>query len=109
MSAMLRSSRKTDRLRSQKRMQAARDLGCAICKNPIADAHHLRTIGHTRAMSLKNGDDFTIPLCREHHDELHNFGDEELFLALHGVDAALILRQLNGGEDDIPSEGAAEA
>lgn len=90
-------------------MQAARDLGCAICKNPIADAHHLRTIGHRRAMSLKNGDDFTIPLCRKHHDELHYFGDEKLFLALHGVDAALILRQLNGGDDDISSEGEAEA
>lgn len=59
-------------------------------------------------MSLKNGDDFTIPLCRRHHDELHNFGDEKLFLALHGVDAALILRQLNGGDDDVSGEGKAE-
>lgn len=59
-------------------------------------------------MSLKNGDDFTIPLCRKHHDELHNFGDEELFLALHGVDAALILRQLNGDGDEFPSEGSAQ-
>lgn len=92
--------RKTDRLRSKKRMQAARDLGCCICKNPAADAHHLRTIGHPRAAALKNGDDYTIPLCRKHHDELHNFGDEALFLSLHGVDAELILRQLNGGNDD---------
>ena len=87
-------------------MQAARDMGCAICKSPVADAHHLRTIGHHRAMSLKNGDDFTIPLCRKHHEELHNFGDERLFLALHGVDAELILRQLNGGDNDVSSEGS---
>lgn len=92
--------RKTDRLRSKKRMQAARDLGCCICKNPVADAHHLRTVGHKRAASLKNGDDYTIPLCRKHHDELHNFGSEELFLSLHGIDPMLILRQLNGGDDD---------
>lgn len=92
--------RKTDRLRSKKRMQAARDLGCCICKNPAADAHHLRTVGHKRAASLKNGDDYTIPLCRKHHDELHMFGDEELFLSLHGIDPMLILRQLNGGDDD---------
>lgn len=100
--------RKSDRLRSKKRMQAARDLGCAICKNPIADAHHLRTIGHTRAMSLKNGDDFTIPLCRKHHDELHCSGDEKLFLALHGVDVVRILQELNGGSNDVSSEGPAE-
>jgi hypothetical protein len=92
--------RKSDRLRSKKRMQAARDLGCCICKNPVADAHHLRTVGHRRAASLKNGDDYTIPLCRKHHDELHMFGDEKLFLALHGVDVVEILRQLNGGQDD---------
>ena len=92
--------RKSDRLRSKKRMQAARDLGCCICKNPVADAHHLRTVGHRRAASLKNGDDYTIPLCRKHHDELHMFGDEKLFLDLHGVDVVEILRQLNGGQDD---------
>lgn len=98
----------SSRLRSKKRMQAARELGCAICKNPVADAHHLRTIGHRRAMSLKNGDDFTIPLCRKHHDELHAFGDEKLFLALNGVDVVQILRQLNGGDGEFSSEDKAE-
>jgi hypothetical protein len=28
------------------------------------------------------------------------FGDEKLFLALHGIDVVEILRQLNGGQDD---------
>ena len=92
--------RKSDRLRSKKRMQAARDLGCCICKNPVADAHHLRTVGHRRAASLKNGDDYTIPLCRKHHDELHMFGDEKLFLDLYGIDVVEILRQLNGGDNE---------
>lgn len=96
------------RLRSKKRMQAARDLGCCICKNPAADAHHLRSVGHPASAALKNGDDYTIPLCRKHHDELHNFGDEEIFLALHGIDVMLILRQLNGGSDDIQGEGSSE-
>lgn len=94
------SVRKTDRLRSKRRMQAARDLGCCICKSPVADAHHLRTVGHRRAASLKNGDDYTIPLCRKHHDELHMFGDEKLFLDLHGIDVVEILRQLNGGDNE---------
>jgi hypothetical protein len=57
-------------------------------------------VGHRRAAALKNGDNYTIPLCRLHHDELHMFGDEKLFLDLHGIDVIEILRQLNGGQDD---------
>lgn len=87
------------RFRSKKHMAKVRAMGCCICKNPVADAHHLRTIGHMRAAALKNGDDYTIPLCRKHHDELHNFGDEKLFLDLHGIDANLILRQMKEDGD----------
>jgi hypothetical protein len=54
-------------------------------------------VGHKRAAALKNGDDFTIPLCRKHHDELHAFGDEKLFLDLHGIDALSILAEIKGG------------
>lgn len=90
-------------------MAKVRSLGCCICKNPVADAHHLRTVGHRRAAALKNGDDFTIPLCRKHHDDLHMFGDEKLFLALHGIDAVLILRQINGDGDELPSQTATQA
>ena len=81
-------------------MAVVRSHGCCICRNPVADAHHLRTVGHKRAAALKNGDDFTIPLCRKHHDELHAFGDEKLFLDLHGIDVIEILRQLNGGDNE---------
>jgi hypothetical protein len=51
--------------------------------------------------ALKNGDDFTIPLCRKHHDELHAFGDEKLFLDLHGIDAKVVLAQIKEGKDDV--------
>jgi hypothetical protein len=54
---------------------------------------------------MKNGDDYTIPLCRKHHDELHMFGDEKLFLDLHGIDAKLILNQLKDGKDGTDREG----
>lgn len=56
---------------------------------------------------MKNGDDFTIPLCRKHHEELHLFGDEALFLALHGVDHMLILAQMKG-EYNVQSESESE-
>lgn len=87
------------RLRSNKRLQKARDMGCAIC-GQRADAHHLRIVGHQRAGALKNGDDYTIGLCRRHHEELHMFGDEQLFLDMHGVDWQKILTKLNQGDGD---------
>lgn len=81
-------------------MATIKSRGCCICKNPVADAHHLRIIGHKRGMSVKNGDDYTIPLCRRHHDELHAMGDEKLFLDLHGIDPVKVLRQVKGGTDE---------
>lgn len=70
-------------------------MGCSVCGGFPADAHHLRITGHARAGALKNGDDFTIGLCRKHHEELHMFGDEKLFLDMHGVDWQSILTKLN--------------
>ena len=98
---------KGGRLRSSKHLEKVRDFPCVICKNPSVDAHHLRITGHKRGMSIKNSDEFTIPLCRKHHEELHNFGSEALFLALHGIDHMLILAQMKG-EYNVQSEGESE-
>lgn len=81
-------------------MAMVKSHGCCICKNPVADAHHLRSVGHLASAALKNGDDYTVPLCRKHHDELHAFGDEAAYFSLQGIDPVLILRYINGGEDD---------
>ena len=83
---------KSSRLRSKKHLAKVRSAGCCIC-NQRADAHHLRIVGHARAAQLKNGDDFTIPLCRWHHEELHSWGDEKLFLDFYGVDIYKLLTQ----------------
>jgi hypothetical protein len=77
-----------------------RTFPCAICGTLPSDAHHLKSVGHLRGAAIKNGDDYTIPLCRKHHEELHHLGSEKLFLALHGIDVIEILRQLTGGQDD---------
>lgn len=82
------------RIRDKKHMAAVREGGCCICGNPVADAHHLRYVGHGRGMGIKNGDNWTIPLCREHHDQLHMFGDEKTFLDLHGIDGAELAKSL---------------
>ena len=39
------------------------------------DAHHLK-FAQPRALGRKVSDEFTVPLCREHHHELHRHGNE---------------------------------
>ena len=48
---------------------------CLICARTPSDAHHLRFM-QSRAMGRKVSDEFTVPLCRGHHREVHRTGDE---------------------------------
>jgi hypothetical protein len=36
-------------------------------------------------MTLKVSDEFTVPLCTTHHDQLHRIGDERAFWTMNGV------------------------
>jgi hypothetical protein len=56
---------------------------CLICGRRPAQAHHLR-FAQPRAMSLKVSDEYTVPLCNIHHDQLHRNGNERAFWARHG-------------------------
>jgi hypothetical protein len=49
---------------------------CLICGRQPCDAHHLR-FAQPRAFGKKVSDEFTVPLCRTHHRQLHKGGDEE--------------------------------
>ena len=48
---------------------------CVICKLSPCDAHHLK-IAQPRSLGRKVSDEFTVPLCRKHHPELHKHGNE---------------------------------
>jgi hypothetical protein len=48
---------------------------CLICERFPCDAHHLK-FAQPRALGRKVSDEFTVPLCREHHQELHRHGNE---------------------------------
>jgi hypothetical protein len=48
---------------------------CLVCGRSPADAHHLR-FAQPRALGRKVSDEFTVPLCRAHHRELHRRGNE---------------------------------
>lgn len=65
---------------------------CACCGKPADDPHHL--IGHGQGgMGTKAHDIFTLPLCREHHNELH--ADPLAFEEKHGSQVDLIFRFLD--------------
>jgi hypothetical protein len=53
---------------------------CLICQRTPCDAHHLK-FAQPRAMGRKVSDEFTVPLCRDHHHELHRHGNERAFWA----------------------------
>jgi hypothetical protein len=48
---------------------------CLVCGRSPADPHHLR-FAQPRALGRKVSDEFTVPLCRDHHRELHRQGAE---------------------------------
>jgi len=66
---------------------------CLICGRRPADAHHLRFAQH-RALGRKVSDEFTVPLCRGHHREVHRCGDEAAWWKDAGLDPTITARAL---------------
>jgi hypothetical protein len=48
---------------------------CLLCQRQPCDAHHLR-FAQPRALGRKVSDEFTVPLCRTHHRQVHRVGNE---------------------------------
>lgn len=63
------------RLRDKEHLLFVAAQPCLVCGRQPADAHHLR-FAQPQAMSLKVSDEFTVPLCRIHHRQLHHSGNE---------------------------------
>jgi hypothetical protein len=63
------------RLRDKAHLKFVASQPCLICGRQPCDPHHLR-FAQPRAIGLKVSDEFTVPLCRGHHRELHQAGYE---------------------------------
>jgi hypothetical protein len=68
---------------------------CLICGRSPADAHHLR-FTQARGMGLNVSDEFTVPLCRAHHRDVHSFGDEVGWWERRAIDPVATSRALWG-------------
>ena len=66
---------------------------CLVCGRRPSDPHHLR-FAQSRALGRKVSDEFTVPLCRGHHRELHRHGDETGWWQKLGLDPTSAARAL---------------
>ena len=66
---------------------------CLICGRRPSDPHHLR-FAQSRALGRKVSDEFTVPLCRTHHREIHRSGKEGLWWRNTGIDPLAAARTL---------------
>jgi hypothetical protein len=63
------------RIRDKYHLKFVASQPCLICGRQPSDPHHLR-FAQPRALGLKVSDEFTVPLCRGHHRQLHQAGNE---------------------------------
>ena len=104
------------RIRDKEHLRYVASQPCLLCSATPSDAHHVR-FAQPRAMGRKVGDDFTVPLCRSHHRELHNSGNEAAWWHDMGIDPIEIARELweetqaltQGSDADTKRAGIASA
>lgn len=68
------------RRRSKVHLAFVRSQSCLVCRKSPADAHHLK-FAQSQTLGRKVSDEFTVPLCRSHHQDLHRYGDERAWWA----------------------------
>jgi hypothetical protein len=81
------------RIRDREHVKSVAKQPCLVCSRRPADAHHLR-FAQVLALGRKVSDEFTVPLCRGHHREVHRCGDEAAWWDKTGIDPIVAARVL---------------
>jgi hypothetical protein len=84
---------KTIRLRDKEHCKFVTTQPCLVCGRIPTEAHHIR-FAQPRALGRKVSDEYTVPVCRLHHRELHRYGDEASWWAAVNVDPLPIALEL---------------
>jgi ERF superfamily len=90
------------RIRDREHVKSVAKQPCLVCGRRPADAHHLR-FAQPPALGRKVSDEFTVPLCRGHHREVHRCGDETGWWVKTGIDASAAARVLWLESHPLPS------
>jgi hypothetical protein len=85
--------RKTVRRRSKSHLTFVAAQPCLICQRSPGDAHHLK-FAQPATLGRKVSDEFTVPLCRDHHHALHRHGNEISWWANFQIAPMEIAREL---------------
>jgi hypothetical protein len=81
------------RLRDREHVRFVAKQPCLICGRNPSDPHHLRFV-QRHALGRKVSDEYTVPLCRAHHRELHRCGDEAAWWQKTAIDPTVSARAL---------------
>jgi hypothetical protein len=90
------------RVRDRDHVKSVAKKACLVCGRRPADAHHLR-FAQSPALGRKVSDEFTVPLCRGHHREVHRCGDEAAWWIKIGIDPCAAARVLWLRSHPVPS------
>jgi hypothetical protein len=83
----------TRRARDKEHLRHVGTLPCLVCEQVPSHAHHL-SFAQPRGLALKVSDEFVVPLCAVHHNELHRSGAEELWWKRAGLEPLYVARTL---------------
>jgi hypothetical protein len=81
------------RLRDKRHREFVAAQPCVVCGRQPSDAHHLR-FAQPRALGRKVSDEFTVPLCRVHHREIHRTVKEAQWWTRLGIEPMALARKL---------------
>src|SRR5262245_16506797 len=81
------------RVRDKDHLKYVASRSCLICGRQPSEPHHVR-FAQKRAFGRKVSDEFTVPLCRLHHRELHRSRNEPLWWKKLGIEPLKIAAQL---------------
>jgi ERF superfamily len=86
---------KTVRKRNKAHLAFVAAQPCIVCGRSPCDAHHLKFV-QPRSLGRRVSDEFTVPLCRDHHQRLHRHGNELAWWANLQVAPIEVARDLWG-------------
>ena len=94
---------KPRRLRDKRHREFVAAQPCVVCGRQPSDAHHLR-FTQPRALGRKVSDEFTVPLCRTHHREVHRAGKEPQWWAKLDIEPLAIADKFWAQTHSLPAE-----
>ena len=84
---------KPQRRRDREHVRFVAKQPCLVCGRTPSDPHHLRFAQPT-GLGLKVSDEFTVPLCRAHHRELHRAVQETEWWSRLAIEPLEVARRL---------------